>query len=127
MIFFVDDGTTLTITGTAKGLIFGVPHASLIYDIESDEDGPEAGEPTIFDPADEGFILPTMFIGFWIVAPDGTGTLSAINIFKELDPTGPRVHVPLDLIGTVSIRDLTVAGPFGPGSGPAAVVACGEP
>ena len=127
VIFFVDDGTTLTITGTATGLTLGIPYASLIYDKESEDDGPEACEPAIFDPAEEGFILPTMFIGFWIVAPDGTGTLSAINIVD--DATGMRVYVPLDLIGTVSIRDLTVPNPGPPffdGSGPAAVVACGE-
>ena len=128
-IRFVDDGTTLRITGIARGLTPGVPYASLIYDVGSEEDGPDACEPTIFDPSDEEFILPTMFIGFWIVAPDGTGILSAINVFNELDPTGPRVRVALDLIGTVSIRDLTVPNPGPPffdGSGPAAVVACGE-
>ena len=127
VIFFVDDGATLTITGTATGLTPGIPYGSLIYDKESEDDGPEACEPAIFDPAEEGFILPTMFIGIWIVAPDGTGTLSAINIVD--DDTGMRVYVPLDLIGTVSIRDLTVPNPGPPffdGSGPAAVVACGE-
>ena len=35
-------------------------------------------------------------------------------------------YVSLDRIGNVSIRDLSVMGPFGPGSGPAAVVACGK-
>ena len=125
-IEFEDDGTTLTITGEAEGLIPGVPYASLIYDIASPAEGPFACEPGIFDPSDPNFIITTMFIGLWDVDEDGEGELSAINIVD--DTTGERVYVPLELIGTVSIRDFTVPNPGPPffdGSGPAAVVACG--
>ena len=126
-IEFEDDGSTLTISGEAEGLTPGVPYASLIYDVGSSAEGPDACEPGIFVPTDPNFILTTMFIGLWEVDEDGDGELEATNIVD--DDTGDRVYVPLSKIGTVSIRDLTVPGIFGPGSegsGPAAVVACGE-
>ena len=68
-----------------------------------------------------------MFIGFWEVDEDGEGKLETTNVIDDV--TGAPVYVPLSKIGTVSIRDLTVPGIFGPGSegsGPAAVVACGD-
>ena len=122
-IEFEDDGSTLEISGAATGLTPGIPYASLIYDVASEPAGPFACEPGIFDPLDPNFIIPTMFVGFWDVDEDGNGELSATNIVD--DDTGDRVYVPLDKIATISVRDLTVPGPFGPGSGPAAVVACG--
>ena len=123
-IEFVDDGTTLTITGEAEGLDPTIPYASLIYDIGSSAVGDEACEPAFFAGPDS--IITTMFIGIWTVDEDGEGELSAINIID--DDTGLRVYVPLSKIGTVSIRDVTVPNPGPPffdGSGPAAVVACG--
>jgi len=116
----VDDGTTLTVNGTATGLTPGIPYASLIYDNGSVPGGPEACEPTIFDETDPDFLLPTMFVDLWDNNGDGTGTLAATNIVD--DETGARVYVPLDKFRTISIRDLTINNGFGP----AAVVACGQ-
>ncbi|RMD65952.1 hypothetical protein D6833_02160 [Candidatus Parcubacteria bacterium] len=123
-IRFEDNGRTLKITGRAKGLTPGIPYGSLIYDIGSSAEGSDACEPTIFDPSNPNFILSSMFVGIWAVNAKGEGKLSAINVVD--DNTGKRVYVPLIKIGSISIRDLTVPGPFGPGSGPAAVVACGK-
>ena len=122
-IELVDDGSTLTIHGEAEGLTPGVVYISLIYDVDSPATGPEACEPKIFNPLLPGFILPTMFIGVWDVDDDGEGTLWATNIDDETTPDPfDRVYVPLSKIGTVSIRDTTVLGGFGP----LAVMACGE-
>ena len=115
-IEFEDDGSTLRISGEAEGLTPGVLYASLIYDVNSSAEGPDACEPAIFDPGDPNNILATMFIGFWQVDEDGEGELEATNT------NGGADYVPLTKIGTISIRDLTVSG----GAGPAAVVACGE-
>ncbi len=124
-IEFVDDGTTLTITGEAEGLTPGVPYASLIYDIFSSAEGDFACEPGLADDDPSPFnIFATMFVGEWVVDEDGDGTLSAINIGPTFAP-GPPVYVSLSKIGTISIRDGNVEGPFGLGTGPAAVVACG--
>ncbi len=125
-IEFVDDGsTTLTITGEAEGLTPGVPYVSLIYDIFSLAVGDFACEPSFAPDDPSAFnIFATMFVGEWDVDEDGDGTLSAINIGPTFAP-GPPVYVPLSKIGTISIRDGTVEGDFGPGTGPAAVVACG--
>ena len=48
-----------------------------------------------------------MLIGVWAVDEDGEGTLGPIvNILPTPGfPAGPPVYVPLDLIGTISIRD----------------------
>ena len=124
---FHDDGTTLKIIGHAKGLIpDGRVYASLIYDIFSSDEGDFACEPSFEDPfdPDPDNIFLTMFVGFWDVKKSGVGTLKVTNI----EPTfgGALVYVPLSKIGTISIRDGTVPGPFGPGTGPAAVVACGD-
>ena len=115
-ISFTDDGSTLTIDGTATGLTPGIPYASLIYDNRSVAGGPEACEPAIFDPTDPDFLLPTMFVGVWNNHGDGTGTLAAVNTNDGVD------YVPLNKFRTMSVRDLTINGGFGP----EAVVACGE-
>ncbi len=123
-ITFRDDGETLTMSGYATGLDPTKPYASLIYDNKSNARHRDTWcEPAIFDPGDPDYILTTMFMGFWVVHSDGTATLYETNIVD--DETGERVYVPLDKFRTVSIRDLTVPGPFGPGSGPDAVMACG--
>ncbi len=129
-IEFVDDGTTLTISGRAKRMTPGEVYVSLIYDIDSFVDGPGACEPEIFDPTDPFFILPTMFIGFWNVDDDGDGTLNDVDIAvtdQSGQFTGERVRVPLNKIGTVSVRRLL--GPIpGPGEDPPPTIveACGE-
>ena len=117
---FVDDGTTLTVTGTAKGLDPGETYLSNIYDLDSVADGPDACAPAIFDPRDPDFILPTMFLGFWTVDEDGVGKLFATNT------NGGADHVPLDKIGTVSVR-LVAGPPTMPGGPPETkLVACGS-
>lgn len=118
-INFVDDGTTLMVTGTAIGLDPAESYLSNIYDIGSLSSGPDACVPTIFDPQDPDFILPTMFLGFWEVDQDGNGKLIAINTNAGAD------YVPLDKIGTVSIR-LFIAPPPAPGAPPVTeLAACG--
>jgi hypothetical protein len=56
-----------------------------------------------------------MFIGFWKVNPDGSGSLHVVK-------TGPS-YVPLDMVHTQSIRH-AISLPPGPLIVP--VVACGE-
>ncbi|MCZ6681764.1 MAG: hypothetical protein O7B26_01195, partial [Planctomycetota bacterium] len=51
-IKFLDDGTTLMVTGRAKGLDPAGSYLSNIYDIGSLPTGPSACGPTIFDPQD---------------------------------------------------------------------------
>lgn len=102
-VTFTDDGSTLTVDGTATGLIPGVTYGSLIYDVSSLPGGPIACLPTIFDPTDPNFIIPTMFVGIWTNNGDGTGTLSATNT------NGGADYVPLSKIRTISIRNFDVA------------------
>ena len=111
-IDFEDIGAgMIRVTGEAEGLTPGDMYISLVYDIGSETEGPDACEPTIFDPTDPNNILATMFLDFWNVDGDGNGTL------------GPLVNLtPLSLIGAVSIRNLAINGGFGPH----AVLACGE-
>ena len=114
-IKFVDDGTTLMVTGKAKGLDPAESYLSNIYDIGSFPSGPGACLPTIFNSQDPDFILPTMFLGFWEVDQDGNGKLLVTNT------NGGADFVPLDKIGTVSIRRF-----IAPGAPPETeLVACG--
>lgn len=119
-IGFLDNGSTLVILGSASGLNPDTVYVSLIYDNGSVPGGPTGCEPTIFDPSDPDFLLPTMFVGAWTVEGDGTGALSATDIFDEDSAT--RVYVPLTKFRTISIRDTTI----NDGIGPEAVVACGH-
>lgn len=114
MITFVDDGTDLHITGTVRGLDPAGIYISLVYDIKSVPGGPLGCEPAIFDPTDPGFLLPTMFVGFWAVDGAGNGTLAETNI--------EGAYVPLGRFKSVSIRDIRINNGFGP----TAIVACGE-
>lgn len=104
---FTDNGSKLTITGKAEGLEPDHSYISLIYGPFSDVTGIHACEP------DGGGLGSRMFVGFWTVAADGTGTLGPV--MKK-----GAGYVSLDEIGTISVR----AGiPAGAGSTP--VVACG--
>jgi hypothetical protein len=98
-IVFLDNGSELRVIGTATGLDPNLQYVSLIYDIGSD---PTTCVPSIFDPEDPNFIIPTMCIGLWDVRRGGAGSLSETNIID--DETGERVYVPLTKIGTVSVR-----------------------
>lgn len=139
-ISVTDDGSSLTVTGEASGLMDDDQrYISLFYDKASPAQGPHACEPGVHDPDHPLWISgPQMIIGpgentvspppfnaphaAWVV--DGNGD-------AELGPAGTLAYVSLDMIGTVSIRDLTVKdadldgdGNLDPGAGPNAVVAC---
>jgi hypothetical protein len=94
------------VTGTATGLEGPSVgrYVSLVYDLGSVPGGPVNCEPTVE--------LPGMFVGIWAVDAAGNGTLIQLN---------PAVD-PLAVIDTISIRDETINGGFGP----EAVVACGQ-
>ena len=106
-IIFIDDGSRLLVIGRARGLDPAASYITLIYDNGSVPSGPDACEPTIFNPADPGFLLSTMFVGEWAVDAKGRGTLLAINTNGGFD------YVPLDKFRATSIR--RVIGPPPPG------------
>lgn len=121
-ISVTDDGSSLTVTGEATGLVDDDQrYVSLFYDKASSPQGPEACEPGVGPDHPLFLTLEQMEIGsggtldFWTVETDGDATLG---------PTTTVEYVPAKMIGTVSIRDVTVQGPIGPGTGPDAVVAC---
>jgi hypothetical protein len=100
-IVFLDTGdptTGLIVSGTAKGLDPEDTYITLVYDDGSVPGGPLACEP----PPDNDQTEAQMFVGTWVVAPDGTGTLNATK-------TGAS-YVPLDDIGTVSVREVVEVG-----------------
>src|SRR5262245_26053784 len=70
-IFFVDNGTHLFALGSATGLTPGHRYISLFYGPASVPGGPAACEP------DGTLNGPQMIVGFWSVASDGSGTLTA--------------------------------------------------
>ncbi|MCI0416775.1 hypothetical protein L0222_28740 [bacterium] len=92
-ILFLDTGnssTGLIISGTATGLDPAASYISLRYDRGSVPGGPVACEPT------DGLTAAQMFVGFWTVNSDGTG-----SIFAQL---AGDTYTPLTDIGTISIR-----------------------
>lgn len=131
VVAITDNGSKLMVTGLALGLDPANTdgYGSAFYDLASQLRGPLVCEPgKNVGIADFGsthplaLTLAQMTIGsffldpVWEVDADGGG----------FDPVDSGEYVSLDRIGNVSIRDLSVMGPFGPGSGPAAVVACGK-
>lgn len=100
---------TLTVTGTATGLNPTKRYASLFYDLGSKPSGPVVCEPS----ARDNLTFAQMFIGFWRVNSDGTGTLHAVK-------TGPS-YVSLDAVHTQSIRQIISFNPLN-----VPVRACGE-
>lgn len=111
-----DDGNTIVVSdGSATGMdpAKTFEYLSLFYDKASPPRGPEACEPGTFDPDHPLFLTdPQMEAAIWAVDGSGNGT--------PFDLVGDYVSV--DMIGTMSIRDLNVNGGFGP----EAVVACGK-
>jgi hypothetical protein len=104
-ITFVEDETGVHVEGSATGLEPSVGrYVSLVYDLGSVSGGPEACEPTA--------PIPGMFVGIWSVDDAGDGELIQLN----------AALAPLSTIDTISIRDQTINGGFGP----EAVVACGQ-
>lgn len=109
-----DDGSSLTVTGTARGLDPSNPvgYVSLFYGVGSVPGGPHSCEPAP-DP-DNRLTESQMFIGVWVVAADGTGTLNA-----TMDGAA---YAPVERIITASIRDLSI----GDGVPQESVRACGQ-
>src|SRR5262249_11380795 len=94
-VFFVDNGNTLWVLGVAEGLNPALPagtYISLLYGTGSLPGGPNACEPSASHP----ITGPQMFVGTWVVDPDGSGVLSAKK-------TGAS-YVPVSSAGTMSIR-----------------------
>ncbi len=119
-VVFVDDGTTLVVSGTATGLDPDESYLTLIYDNGSVPGGPSACGASIFDPTDPDFILGTMVIGSWAVDAEGRGSLAAINTNFGAD------YVPLDRFRSTSVRRV-VGSPPAPGAPPPTeLVACGH-
>lgn len=109
-INFTDDGTTLTVQGTASGLEPGVTYTSLIYD-----NGSVSGGPTACEPVTGALTQAQMFVGSWSVDANGNGMLGPVS------KSGAN-YAALDEFRTISIRDTRING----GIGPQAVVACGQ-
>lgn len=91
-IEFVDTGSSLNVKGEAKGLVPGERYISLIYGNGSVSTGPRACLPAAF------LSQAKMFLGMWVVNPDGEGTL---NVTK----TGAS-YTPIGTFATVSVRVL---------------------
>lgn len=129
VVAITDNGSKLMVTGLALGLDPANTdgYGSAFYDLASQLRGPLACEPgnNVGVGTDHplSLTLAQMTIGpafldpIWEVDADGGG---------GFDRVGTGAYVSVDRIGTVSIRDLSVSGPVGPGTGPAAVVACGK-
>ena len=113
---FDDDGTTLTIKGTAKGMDSGHPYVTLVYGNGSLVKGVDACEPPVPAPAVE-LTFPEMFVATWTVAADGTGLL---GITDTITKTGPS-YVALNKIATISVRGGILSGP-----GTVPVILCGK-
>lgn len=123
-----DDGSSLTVEGSASGLDPEGVYVSLFYDKRSSAHGIPASdnaasnagacEPGTGSDHPQFLTAGQMEIGSggtldtWDVESDGDATLG---------PTTTVEYVPVDMIGTVSIRDARVNNGFGP----QAVVACG--
>ena len=98
LVFLDTEEAGMLVTGVATGLDPDLPYVTLLYDRESVPSGPNACLPSSDAP---------MFVGFWILNPDGTGTLDG------------RIDRALSDVGTSSIRIFT-------GEPPGLLVACGR-
>ena len=129
-VTFRANGSELSIEGEAEGMDPGVFYVSLLYDILSVATGAFACEP--------GFDFSNPFLGATEDAP-GRLSLDEMGIVDfgatpllvwDVSPNGKghlngTVDVDLDRLRTMSLRDTSIPGPFGPGTGPLAVSACG--
>jgi len=105
---FTQTTAGLTVTGTATGLAHSTVgrYITLVYDLGSVPGGPDVCEPTV--------PMPGMFVGIWASDAVGDGLLIQL--------AAPGAIAPLGTFDSVSIRDTTINGGFGP----QAVVACGQ-
>lgn len=130
VVAILDDGSTTWVSALATGLEPPADnpagYSSLLYDRASQLQGPLACEPgkNVGTGTDHPLSLtfPQMIIGNfgtgeWAVNADGFGSLG---------PFQTAEYVSVDRVCTISIRDLSVIGFLGPGTGPEAVVACGK-
>ena len=85
-----DPATGLVVSGTASGLDPLQAYVTLVYDRGALPGGPAACLPT------GGLTGTQMFVGFWDVAEDGSGSLFVTK-------TG-EAYAPIDDIGAASIR-----------------------
>jgi len=108
---FDDDGSTLTINGTAEGMDSGHPYLTLIYGDGSLVNGVDACEPATA-------LSGSMLIATWTVAADGTGLLGTTGTVTK---TGAGVYTPLSEIATISVR-----GGISGGAGTTPVILCGK-
>jgi hypothetical protein len=100
-IAFLDSGSPqnqLVVAGVATGLDPTQTYVTLVYDREAAFEGPLACVPS---RTPSPLTSDQMIVGFWTVAPDGTGSLFAVK-------TGVS-YVPLREVGAASIR--VVLGP----------------
>ncbi len=98
-ILFLDSGdpqSGLVVSGSAAGLDPGQVYLSLVYDMGSVPAGSAACEPS--GPFLDG---TQMFVGFWTVEEDGSGTLF-------VQKTGDA-YAALRQVGAVSIRQGNLA------------------
>ncbi len=101
-VLFLDTGsadTGLVVSATATGLDPNQAYFSLVYDIGSVSGGPSACTPS----AASNLGAQKMFVGAWVVNPDGTGRLFAVK-------TG-NSYAPLAALGAMSIRAIAQTGP----------------
>ena len=93
---FHDDGSTLTITGKAKGMDTTIGgYKSLIYGTGSLVKGVDACKGV------GGLSSSEMAVGNWTVLPNGKGT------FGPVAKTGLGNYVALNRIGTISVRRIS--------------------
>ena len=98
LVFLDTEDTGMLVTGVATGLDPGLSYVTLLYDRRSVPSGPNACLPSSAGP---------MFVNFWTVNADGTGTLDG------------RIDRALSDVGTASIRIFT-------GDPSGLLVACGR-
>jgi hypothetical protein len=98
-ISFVDDGTTLSIRGTATGMNPNDFYVSLLYDSHV-SGGPHPCEPTQNSTLTDA----QMFVGVWNVDSNGNGTLTA----DQTNDQTKQAYVPLQDVHTISIRAASI-------------------
>lgn len=118
LLQITDDGTTITVTGTATGMIPGRVYASVFYD--------NGSQPTHVTTAagvnlrnaclpTEGFQPPQSFsqmvIGVWTQdTQDPTKWRLSASKSGAFDAPVPLAYLPLNQVGTISVREDTRPG-----------------
>ncbi len=114
-VTFVDDGTSLHVTGTAINLDASATYFSLLYDKDSVPSGANACEPT---PGSD-FTQQQMVVGFWQpLTGSSTRTIDVVKTKTSLTPpAGPFAsgdfYAPIGTFATMSIRKVVGPPPAG--------------